>query len=288
MGGDHGPPVVVPAVARAIARPGRQDVRFLLHGDEARDRGRAGQAPAPPRPLSRSATPSKVIAMRREARPGHAPRQGHQPCGTPSRRCATGEAARRGLGRQHRRPDGHLQADPAHGRRPGAAGPRRQLADAARRHRRARRRRQHRLRRRAAGGVRHHGRGLPPRRPRRRASPRVGLLNVGSEDEKGHEEVREAQPHAARGRLRPRLPRLRRGRRHRQGHGRRGRHRRLHRQRGAEDRGGRWRASSATSCATRFDLGPAGHGWARCWPARRCSKLRATGSSPTPAAPLWA
>jgi phosphate acyltransferase len=33
MGGDHGPPVVIPAVVRAIsALP--QDVRFLLHGDE--------------------------------------------------------------------------------------------------------------------------------------------------------------------------------------------------------------------------------------------------------------
>ncbi|HEY2357993.1 MAG TPA: phosphate acyltransferase, partial [Phenylobacterium sp.] len=34
MGGDHGPPVVIPAVVRAIsALP--EDVRFLLHGDEA-------------------------------------------------------------------------------------------------------------------------------------------------------------------------------------------------------------------------------------------------------------
>jgi glycerol-3-phosphate acyltransferase PlsX len=33
MGGDHGPPVVIPAVVRAIASL-PQDVRFLLHGDE--------------------------------------------------------------------------------------------------------------------------------------------------------------------------------------------------------------------------------------------------------------
>ena len=33
MGGDHGPPVVIPAVVRAIAGL-PQDVRFLLHGDE--------------------------------------------------------------------------------------------------------------------------------------------------------------------------------------------------------------------------------------------------------------
>jgi len=43
MGGDHGPPVVIPAVVRAIsALP--QDVRFLLHGDEGRDRRRPRQA----------------------------------------------------------------------------------------------------------------------------------------------------------------------------------------------------------------------------------------------------
>lgn len=36
MGGDHGPPVVVPAVARACARLQGEDVRFLLHGDAAR------------------------------------------------------------------------------------------------------------------------------------------------------------------------------------------------------------------------------------------------------------
>jgi glycerol-3-phosphate acyltransferase PlsX len=34
MGGDHGPSVVVPGVARAIALLAGQNVRFLLHGDE--------------------------------------------------------------------------------------------------------------------------------------------------------------------------------------------------------------------------------------------------------------
>ena len=33
MGGDHGPPVVIPAVARAITSL-PDTVRFLLHGDE--------------------------------------------------------------------------------------------------------------------------------------------------------------------------------------------------------------------------------------------------------------
>ena len=82
--------------------------------------------------------------------------------------------------------------------------------------------------------------------------PTVGLLNVGSEELKGHEAVREASAmlrdtHAAR-----QLPRLRRGRRHRQGHGRRGRHRRLHRQHRAEDHRGHGQALYASSCAQTF------------------------------------
>lgn len=36
MGGDHGPSVVVPGVARAIERLAGRKVRFLLHGDEKR------------------------------------------------------------------------------------------------------------------------------------------------------------------------------------------------------------------------------------------------------------
>jgi hypothetical protein len=82
----------------------------------------------------------------RKARPGHAPGQGLQP--VERRRVAEG---RRGpslrLGRQHRRPDGDLQADPAHGRGSGAPGHRGQLADDEGRHRRPGRRRQCRERR---------------------------------------------------------------------------------------------------------------------------------------------
>lgn len=36
MGGDHGPPVVVPSLARATQRLAGRPVRFLLHGDQAR------------------------------------------------------------------------------------------------------------------------------------------------------------------------------------------------------------------------------------------------------------
>ena len=61
----------------------------------------------------------------------------------------------------------------------------------ARRHRRPGRRRQCGLRRRAAGRVRHHGRRLPPRGARL-SRPTIGLLNVGTETEKGHDDVRGA------------------------------------------------------------------------------------------------
>jgi hypothetical protein len=63
----------------------------------------------------------------------------------------------------------------------------------------------------------------PQRRIRGHEGPRGGAR--GASDPQG-------------GRSGPRLSRLRRGRRHRQGHGRRGGHRRLHRQYRAEDRRG--------------------------------------------------
>jgi glycerol-3-phosphate acyltransferase PlsX len=46
MGGDHGPTVVVPAVARAVDRLGDRPVKFLLHGDEARIRASLARTPA--------------------------------------------------------------------------------------------------------------------------------------------------------------------------------------------------------------------------------------------------
>ena len=69
--------------------------------------------------------------------------------------------------------------------------------------------------------------------------PTVGLLNIGVEEVKGLEAVREAG-RILRERQAPasRLCRLRRGRRHRQGHGRRGGDRRLCRQYRAQDRRG--------------------------------------------------
>jgi glycerol-3-phosphate acyltransferase PlsX len=72
MGGDHGPPVVIPALARAVAvLP--QDVRFLLHGDEtAISAGLARHAKVAERVEIRHA--ERVIAM--DEKPAQALRRG--------------------------------------------------------------------------------------------------------------------------------------------------------------------------------------------------------------------
>ena len=46
MGGDHGPVVVVPAVARALERLQGRKVRFILHGDEKRLKAALARVPA--------------------------------------------------------------------------------------------------------------------------------------------------------------------------------------------------------------------------------------------------
>ncbi|WP_421737510.1 phosphate acyltransferase PlsX [Caulobacter sp.] len=71
MGGDHGPSVVVPGVAKAAqALPG---VRFLLHGDEARLNAELAKAPAA-RAVSDVRHTDKFIAM--EEKPAQAMRRG--------------------------------------------------------------------------------------------------------------------------------------------------------------------------------------------------------------------
>ena len=60
------------------------------------------------------------------------------------------------------------------------------------------RRRHHRRRRAPSGVARSHGRGDGARAVRESNGPTVGLLNVGVEEIKGHEEVSEARTHAAR------------------------------------------------------------------------------------------
>ncbi len=73
-------------------------------------------------------------------------------------------------------------------------------------------------------------------------APTIGLLNIGSEELKGDERVRQAAEVLRASHLGAAVPRLRRGRRHRRRHHGRGGDRRLHRQRGAEDGGGRAQA----------------------------------------------
>ncbi|ALL15292.1 phosphate acyltransferase [Caulobacter henricii] len=71
MGGDHGPSVVVPGVARAAqALPG---VRFLLHGDEAKLGAELAKAPAA-KAVSEIRHTDKCIAM--EEKPAQAMRRG--------------------------------------------------------------------------------------------------------------------------------------------------------------------------------------------------------------------
>jgi glycerol-3-phosphate acyltransferase PlsX len=72
MGGDHGPAVLVPGVAQAIELVGG-DVRFLLHGDSAVLGEALGRAPAVVA-ASEVRHAAEVVAM--DAKPAHAMRRG--------------------------------------------------------------------------------------------------------------------------------------------------------------------------------------------------------------------
>ena len=73
MGGDHGPSVVVPAVAIALERMRGRDLRFLLFGDEARLNEELAKCPAA-RPVCEIRPTTLVIGM--EDKPAHALRRG--------------------------------------------------------------------------------------------------------------------------------------------------------------------------------------------------------------------
>jgi glycerol-3-phosphate acyltransferase PlsX len=73
MGGDQGPPVVVPGVAYHAELWRQRGVRFLLHGDQARIEAEFAHAPAA-RPLCEIRHTDKVIAM--DAKPAQAMRRG--------------------------------------------------------------------------------------------------------------------------------------------------------------------------------------------------------------------
>lgn len=73
MGGDHGPPVVVPGVAYHADLWRARGVRFLLHGDTARIEAEFAAAPAA-RTLCEIRHTDTVIAM--DEKPAHAMRRG--------------------------------------------------------------------------------------------------------------------------------------------------------------------------------------------------------------------
>ena len=73
MGGDHGPSVVVPAVAIALERMRGRHLRFLLFGDEARLNEELAKCPAA-RPVCEIRPTTLVIGM--EDKPAHALRRG--------------------------------------------------------------------------------------------------------------------------------------------------------------------------------------------------------------------
>ncbi|MEO8812522.1 MAG: phosphate acyltransferase PlsX [Caulobacteraceae bacterium] len=73
MGGDHGPPVVAPGIARAIGLLPAQSVRFLLHGDGVALSAALARIPALAR-LCEVRPADTVISM--DAKPAHAMRRG--------------------------------------------------------------------------------------------------------------------------------------------------------------------------------------------------------------------
>jgi len=73
MGGDHGPPVVVPGAARALKLFAPGGIRFLLHGDQTILNAALARTPEL-RPLCEVRHSDSVIAM--DAKPAHAMRRG--------------------------------------------------------------------------------------------------------------------------------------------------------------------------------------------------------------------
>jgi glycerol-3-phosphate acyltransferase PlsX len=197
MGGDHGPSVVVPAVVRAAASLS-QDVRFLLHGDEAAIAGGLAKHPDVARRVEIRPA-ERVIAM--DEKPAQALRRGK---GTSmwnaleaireGQAVATVSAGNTGalmaISRLILRMTGDLERPALVTSIPTAHGVTTFLdvganidCDAER------------LVEFAIMGEAYHraAHGVP--------RPTVGLLNVGSEEMKGHEEVREANRILREGRI---------------------------------------------------------------------------------------
>ncbi len=265
MGGDQAPEWCCAGADIALQR--YPNLRLIAIRRRGRRCAAARQAAAPRR-CGRAASHDEIVSG--DDKPSHRAAHRAPVEHAAGDRCGRGRARRwRRFGRQYRRADGdgEIRAEDVAGHRP--PGDRLVLSDPARRERDARSRRQCRMRCRESGSVRADGRRLCPHACWVWSSPRSGLLNVGSEDQKGNDAVR-----AAVSRLRGALSadpllRLRRGRRHRRRHGRCRRHRRFHRQHRAQDRRRAPPSCSANSCASLSRI--------RCWrgsaissPAARC------------------
>lgn len=187
MGGDHGPSVVVPGVAEACRDD--SDVRFLLHGEETALASALARSPAAA-PACEIRHTSSVVAM--DAKPAHAMRRGKGSSMWNAIECVrTGEAvaavsagntgALMAISRLLLRMAGHLDRPALVANWPTLRGMSSVLdvganvvCDADR------------LVEFAVMGAAYH------RATRHSARPTVGLLNIGTEHDKGHEEVKGA------------------------------------------------------------------------------------------------
>ncbi len=233
MGGDHGPSVVLPGADISLTR--HPDIDFVLFGDQAVMNPLLDKLP---RLKARAQIVHTDVAIRMDDKPSQALRHGRWKSSMWLTLDAVkrGGGGRGGLGRQYRRADGHGPLQPAHAGGHRAAGDRRHLADHARGIGGARCRRLDRGRRGASDQSRRHGQRHGPRAVRHRAAERRPAQCRRRGDQGAGSRAR-GRPHPARGPFPAfRLSRLRRGRRHRQGHGRRGGHRGLCRQYRAQDR----------------------------------------------------
>ena len=111
MGGDVGPAVVVPGADLSLAR--HPDTEFILFGDEAVVASAARRAATAEGGLAAGAQRRRG-ADGRQAEPGAAPGPLEILDVARDRRGEEGRGRCRGLGRQHRRPDGDGEVQSAH------------------------------------------------------------------------------------------------------------------------------------------------------------------------------
>ncbi|MFI4973987.1 MAG: phosphate acyltransferase PlsX [Caulobacterales bacterium] len=190
MGGDHGPPVVAPGVARAVKLLEGRPVRFLLHGDAAALAKALARLPASVRDLCDVRPCDKVIAN--DEKPAQAMRRGAgSSMWNAVQAVKSGEAqaavsagntgALMAISRFILRMAGGMGRPALVANWPTLRGRTAVLDVGANVQCDARRLMQFAI----MGAAFHHA-------VNHSARPTVGLLNVGSEEEKGHDEVREA------------------------------------------------------------------------------------------------